>query len=44
VCARARLGHGDLPRHPVVVEMVLAELAPGEPVPLDASDCAALGG
>jgi triacylglycerol esterase/lipase EstA (alpha/beta hydrolase family) len=44
VCARAQLGHGDLTRDPVVVEMVLAELAPGEPVPLDADDCAALGG
>ena len=44
VCAQARIGHGDLPRDPVVIEIVLAELAPGEPVPLDASDCAALGG
>ena len=44
VCARAQLGHGDLPRDPIVVEMVLAELAAGEPVPLDADDCAGLGG
>ena len=44
VCAEARVAHGDLPRHPVVVEIVLAELAPGEPVSLDASDCASLGG
>jgi triacylglycerol lipase len=44
VCAQAQVGHGDLPRHAVVLEMVLAQLAPGEPVPLDAGDCAALGG
>jgi triacylglycerol esterase/lipase EstA (alpha/beta hydrolase family) len=44
VCAQARLGHGQLPRDPVVIEMVLAQLAPGEPVPLDAADCARLGG
>jgi len=44
VCAQARLGHGDLPRSAVVVEMVLAELAPGRPVELGASDCARLGG
>ena len=44
VCAQARIAHGDLPRDPVVIEIVLAELAPGEPVPLDASDCSALGG
>jgi triacylglycerol esterase/lipase EstA (alpha/beta hydrolase family) len=44
VCAQAQVAHGELPRHPVVIEMVVAELAPGEPVPLDASDCAALGG
>ena len=44
VCAQARIAHGDLPRDPVVIEIVLAELAPGEPVPLDAGDCAALGG
>jgi triacylglycerol lipase len=44
VCARARIGHGDLPRDPLVQAMVLAQLAPGEPVPLDADDCARLGG
>jgi triacylglycerol esterase/lipase EstA (alpha/beta hydrolase family) len=44
ICAQAQLGHGDLTRDPLVVEMVLAELAPGEPVPLDADDCARLGG
>ncbi len=44
VCAQARVGHGDLPRDPFVQEMVLAQLAPGEPVALDADDCARLGG
>jgi triacylglycerol lipase len=44
VCAQARIGHGDLPRDPLVQAMVLAQLAPGEPVPLDADDCASLGG
>jgi triacylglycerol esterase/lipase EstA (alpha/beta hydrolase family) len=44
VCAQARVGHGQLPRDPVVVEMVLLELAAGDPVALDQSDCAALGG
>lgn len=44
VCPRAQVGHADLPRDAVVVEMVLTELAPGGPVPLDRSDCAALGG
>ena len=44
VCAQARIGHGDLPRDPLVQAMVLAQLAPGAPVPLDADDCARLGG
>jgi len=44
VCAQARITHGDLPRDPVVQAMVLAQLAPGEPVALDAGDCARLGG
>jgi triacylglycerol lipase len=44
VCAQARIGHGDLPRDPLVQAMVLAQLAPGEPVPLAADDCARLGG
>jgi triacylglycerol esterase/lipase EstA (alpha/beta hydrolase family) len=44
VCGRARVGHGDLPRDPLVQAMVLAQLAPGEPVALDADDCARLGG
>lgn len=44
VCARAQVGHADLPRHVLVLEIVLAELAPGEPVRLDATDCVRLGG
>ena len=44
VCAQARIGHGELPRNPVVQAMVLAQLAPGEPVALDQDDCARLGG
>ena len=44
VCAQARIGHGDLPRAPLVQAMLLAQLAPGEPVALDADDCARLGG
>ncbi len=44
VCAAARVGHGELPRHPLVQQMVLTELAAGDPVPLDAGDCARLGG
>lgn len=44
VCPDARVGHGDLPGNPLVQEMVLAELAAGEPVELGAGDCARLGG
>ena len=44
ICSQARVGHGDLPRDPVVQAMVLAQLAPGEPVALDGDDCAGLGG
>ena len=44
VCADARVGHGDLPRDPLVQQMVLAELAPGDPVTLGQQDCARLSG
>jgi triacylglycerol esterase/lipase EstA (alpha/beta hydrolase family) len=44
VCAGTRVGHGQLPRDPVVQGIVLAELQPGDPVPLDNSDCARIGG
>lgn len=42
VCADARVGHGDLPRDPLVQQMVLAELAAGDPVQLGPADCARL--
>lgn len=44
VCAGVRLGHGDLPRSPLVQSMVLAELAAGDPAELGPADCARLGG
>jgi triacylglycerol esterase/lipase EstA (alpha/beta hydrolase family) len=44
VCADARVGHGDLPRSPLVQAIVLAELAAGEPVELGPGDCARFGG
>jgi triacylglycerol lipase len=44
VCADERVGHGALPRDPLVQQMVLAELAPGRPVALTAGDCARLRG
>jgi triacylglycerol lipase len=44
VCADAVVGHGDLPRNPLVQGMVLAGLAAGEPVRLGPADCAQLGG
>ena len=44
VCADARVGHGELPGNPLVQRMVLAELAPGDPVDLGPQDCAALSG
>ena len=44
VCAGAQVNHGQLPRHPVVLGMVVAELAAGDPVELTAADCTRLGG
>jgi triacylglycerol lipase len=44
VCAAAQVGHGDLPRDPLVQAIVLAELEPGDPVELGSADCARLGG
>jgi triacylglycerol lipase len=44
VCAQARVGHGDLPRDPLVQQMVLAELAAGDPVELGPEDCTRLSG
>jgi triacylglycerol lipase len=42
VCADAVVAHGELPRAPLVQEMVLAELAAGGPVRLGPADCARL--
>ena len=42
VCADARVGHGELPRF--AAPMVLAELAPGDPVELGPADCPRIGG
>jgi triacylglycerol esterase/lipase EstA (alpha/beta hydrolase family) len=44
VCSGAQVGHGDLPRSPLVQEIVLAELAAGEPAELGPADCGRLGG
>ena len=44
VCADARVGHGALPRDPLAQQLVLAELAAGDPVNLGPADCARLGG
>jgi triacylglycerol lipase len=42
VCADSTATHGQLPTDPLVQAMVLAELAPGNPVPLTSADCARL--
>jgi triacylglycerol lipase len=39
VCADVRITHGQLPRSALVQEMVLAQLAAGDPVELGAADC-----
>ncbi|UOY02941.1 lipase family alpha/beta hydrolase [Blastococcus sp. PRF04-17] len=44
VCADARIGHGELPRSPLVHQMVLALLAAGDPVELGPADCGRLSG
>ena len=44
VCPDARVGHGDLPRSPLVQRIVLTELAAGDPVELGPPDCARLNG
>jgi triacylglycerol lipase len=44
VCPDARVGHGDLPRDPLVQRIVVAELATGNPVELGPDDCARLDG
>jgi len=42
VCADSRVQHGELPRDRLVQQMVLAELAAGDPVQLGPADCARL--
>ncbi|MBJ7452161.1 MAG: alpha/beta fold hydrolase [Blastococcus sp.] len=42
VCADSRVQHGDLPRDRLVQQMVLAELAAGDPVQLGPADCGRL--
>jgi triacylglycerol esterase/lipase EstA (alpha/beta hydrolase family) len=44
VCPGARVGHGDLPRDPLVQAMVLEELGAAPPAALGPDDCARLGG
>ena len=44
VCPDAQVSHGQLPRTPLVQEMVLTELAAGAPVALGPADCARLNG
>ena len=44
VCADSRVGHGQLPGDPLVQSIVLEQLTAGEPVALDAADCARLSG
>jgi hypothetical protein len=39
VCAQARVGHGDLPRDPLVQAMVITELGAGSPPRLGPQDC-----
>ena len=44
VCSGARVGHGELPRSPLVQEIVLAQLGAGQPPELGPADCGRLGG
>jgi triacylglycerol lipase len=44
VCPGVQVGHGELPRDPVVQALVLAQLAAGEPARLTEADCSRLGG
>jgi triacylglycerol esterase/lipase EstA (alpha/beta hydrolase family) len=39
VCPGVQVGHGELPRDPVVQGIVLAELRAGDPAPRPVSDC-----
>ena len=44
VCTEARLSHRQLPGSPLVQEIVLLQLGPGDPVELGPADCTRLGG
>ncbi|MBW8768071.1 MAG: hypothetical protein JF630_18295 [Geodermatophilales bacterium] len=44
VCPEARVSHGELPRNPMVQQMVLTELRAGGPVNLGPGDCRRLSG
>jgi triacylglycerol esterase/lipase EstA (alpha/beta hydrolase family) len=44
VCPEARVGHGDLPRDPLVQGMLLEQLGAAPPVALGPEDCARLSG
>jgi hypothetical protein len=44
VCRDARVAHGELPGSPLVQEIVLVQLAAGDPVALGPADCTRLGG
>jgi triacylglycerol lipase len=44
VCREAQIAHSDLPRSPVVQQIVLTELGAGNPVPLGPGDCPRLSG
>jgi triacylglycerol esterase/lipase EstA (alpha/beta hydrolase family) len=44
VCPDARVSHGELPRDPLVQQMVLTELAAGRPLELGPQDCGRLSG
>ncbi|WP_091155418.1 lipase family alpha/beta hydrolase [Geodermatophilus africanus] len=44
VCPGARVGHGELPRDPLVQAMVLEQLGAAAPAALGPDDCARLGG
>jgi triacylglycerol esterase/lipase EstA (alpha/beta hydrolase family) len=44
VCRDVQVGHGDLPRNPIVQQMVLRELRDGDPVELGPGDCPRLSG
>jgi triacylglycerol lipase len=44
VCPDVRVSHAQLPTSPLVQQIVLTELGPGDPVPLGERDCAHLNG